>query len=151
MGYRRREIHVPDPQVILEQLKRSGVGFVRTSLRPGDKNMTLAKNLQSDRIGLVLVTGAEFYPNTPLRPADERRDSIYRRGAVMEAGRQGSVRAILRPGRAPRRSRLSTFSQLAAMEISGPRLVTHFIGAVVYPARTRLTSPMRPCAGSDDP
>jgi hypothetical protein len=62
-----------DQQVIAEQLKRSGVGFVRTSLRPDDKNMTLAKNLQSEGIGLVLVTGAEFYPNAPLRPADEKR------------------------------------------------------------------------------
>jgi hypothetical protein len=62
-----------DQQVIAEQLKRSGVGFVRTSLRPDDKNMTLAKNLQSEGIGLVLVTGAEFYSNAPLRPADEKR------------------------------------------------------------------------------
>jgi hypothetical protein len=54
-------------------LKRSGVSFVRTSLRPDDKNMTLAKNLQSEDIGLVLVTGAEFYPNAPLRLADEKR------------------------------------------------------------------------------
>jgi hypothetical protein len=46
---------------------------VRTYLRPDDKNMTLAKNLQSEGIGLVLVTGAEFSPNAPLRPADERR------------------------------------------------------------------------------
>jgi hypothetical protein len=62
-----------DQQVIVDQLKRSGVGFVRTSLRPDDKNMTLAKNLQSEGIGLVLVTGAEFSPNAPLRPADEKR------------------------------------------------------------------------------
>jgi hypothetical protein len=62
-----------DQQVIVEQLKRSGVGFVRTSLRPDDKNMTLAKDLQSEGIGLVLVTGAEFSPNAPLRPADEKR------------------------------------------------------------------------------
>lgn len=62
-----------DQQAIVEQLKRSGVGFVRTFLRPDDKNMTLAKDLQSEGIGLVLVTGAEFYPNAPLRPADEKR------------------------------------------------------------------------------
>jgi hypothetical protein len=62
-----------DQQVIVEQLKRSGVGFVRTSLRPDDKNMTLAKNLQSEGIGLVLVTGAQFSANAPLRPADEKR------------------------------------------------------------------------------
>jgi hypothetical protein len=62
-----------DQQVIVEQLKRSGARFVRTSLRPDDKNMTLAKNLQSEGIGLVLVTGAEFCPNAPLRAADEKR------------------------------------------------------------------------------
>jgi hypothetical protein len=62
-----------DQQVIVEQLKRSGVGFVRTSLRPDDKNMNLAKNLQSEGIGLVLVPGCEFYPNAPLRPADPKR------------------------------------------------------------------------------
>ncbi len=56
-----------DQQVIVDQLKRSGVSFVRTSLRPDDKNMNLAKNLQSEGIRLVLVTGAEFYPNAPLR------------------------------------------------------------------------------------
>ena len=39
----------------MEQLKRSGVGYVRTSLRPDEKNMNLAKNLQSEGIGLVLV------------------------------------------------------------------------------------------------
>ena len=62
-----------DQQAIVEQLKRSGVAFVRTSLRPDDKNMSLAKNLQSAGIGLVLVTGARFAPNAPLRPADEKR------------------------------------------------------------------------------
>ncbi|MGH8782005.1 hypothetical protein [Paraburkholderia sp.] len=62
-----------DQQTIVDQLKQSGVRFVRTSLRPDEKNMTLAKNLQSEGIGLVLVTGAEFYPNAPLRPADQKR------------------------------------------------------------------------------
>jgi hypothetical protein len=62
-----------DQQVIVEQLKRSGVRFVRTSLRPDDKNMTLAKTLQSEGIGLVLNVGVEFTPNAPLRPADEKR------------------------------------------------------------------------------
>jgi hypothetical protein len=62
-----------EQQVIVEQLKLSGVGHVRTSLRPDDKNMNLAKNLQSVGIGLVLVPGAEFYPNAPLRPADPKR------------------------------------------------------------------------------
>jgi hypothetical protein len=61
-----------DQQVIVKQLKQSGVGFVRTSLRADDKNMDLAKNLQSEGIGLVLVPGCEFYPNTRARPADEK-------------------------------------------------------------------------------
>jgi hypothetical protein len=63
-----------DQQVIVEQLKRSGVRFVRTSLRPDDKNMNLAKTLQSEGIGLVLVTGPVFAPNAPLRPADQKRN-----------------------------------------------------------------------------
>jgi hypothetical protein len=62
-----------EQQAIVEQLKRSGVKFVRTSLRPDDKNMNLAKELQSAGIGLVLVTGPVFLPNAPLRPADEKR------------------------------------------------------------------------------
>jgi hypothetical protein len=60
-------------QTIADQLKRSGVHFVRTSLRPDDKNMNLAKNLQSEGIGLVLVVGSVFQPNAPLRPADDKR------------------------------------------------------------------------------
>ena len=51
-----------EQQMIVEQLKSCGVSFVRTSLRPDDKNMNLAKNLQSEGIGLVLVPGVEFYP-----------------------------------------------------------------------------------------
>lgn len=62
-----------EQQMIVEQLKRCGVSFVRTSLRPDDKNMNLAKNLQSEGIGLVLVPGVEFYPNAPLRAADPKR------------------------------------------------------------------------------
>lgn len=62
-----------DQQAIVEQLKRAGVRFVRTSLRPDDKNMDLAKTLQSEGIGLVLVTGPVFAPNAQLRPADEKR------------------------------------------------------------------------------
>jgi hypothetical protein len=62
-----------DQQTIVDQLKRSGVGFVRTSLRPDDKNMNLAKNLQSEGIGLVLVVGPVFLSNAQLRPADEAR------------------------------------------------------------------------------
>jgi hypothetical protein len=59
--------------VIVKQLKQAAVGFVRTSLRPDDKNMDLAKALQSEGIGLVLVPGFKFYPNTRARPADEKR------------------------------------------------------------------------------
>jgi hypothetical protein len=62
-----------DQQTIVDQLKRSGAGFVRTSLRPDDKNMKLAKNLQSQGIGLVLVVGPVFLPNAQLRRADEKR------------------------------------------------------------------------------
>ena len=58
---------------IVGQLKRSGVGFVRTSLRPDDKNINLAKELQSEGIGLVLVAGIEFSANAPVRPADAKR------------------------------------------------------------------------------
>ena len=61
-----------DQQAIIEQLKRSGVRFVRTSLRPDDKNMTLAKNLQTAGIGLVLVPGPEFASKTLPRPADAK-------------------------------------------------------------------------------
>ena len=60
-------------RVLVGQLKRSGVHCVRTSLRPDDKNMKLAKNLQAEGIGLVLVTGVQFPPDAPLRPADAKR------------------------------------------------------------------------------
>ncbi len=62
-----------EQQAIVEQLKRSGVGFVRTSLRPDDKNMTLAKTLQTEGIGLVLVVGIEYPSDAVPRPADEQR------------------------------------------------------------------------------
>jgi len=62
-----------DQQVIVEQLNQSGIGFVRTSMRPDDKNTNLAKTLQSEGLGLVLVPGVEFSPSAKLRPADERR------------------------------------------------------------------------------
>ena len=62
-----------EQEVIVTQLRQSGVRFVRTSLRPDDKNMKLAKTLESDGIGLVLVTGPLFSPNAPLRPADPKR------------------------------------------------------------------------------
>jgi hypothetical protein len=62
-----------EQHAIVDQLKRSGVHFVRTSLRPDDKNMQLAKLLQSGGIGLVLVPGPVSAPNVPLRPADPTR------------------------------------------------------------------------------
>jgi hypothetical protein len=62
-----------DQEAIVEQLKRSGVRFVRTTLRPDDKNMNLAKTLQSQGIGLVLNMGPVFAPGTQARPADETR------------------------------------------------------------------------------
>jgi hypothetical protein len=76
-------------QVIVEQLKRSGVGCLRTSLRPDNKNMNLAENLQSEGIGLVLVPGVEFYPRGLFWYAwnEPHRNSIYRGGVLMEAGR----------------------------------------------------------------
>lgn len=62
-----------EQQEIVGQLKHSGVGFVRTSLRPDDKNMNLVKTLQDEGIGLVLVPSIQFSPNAPLRPADLTR------------------------------------------------------------------------------
>jgi hypothetical protein len=61
-----------DQETIVEQLVRSGVHCVRTSLRPDDKNIRLAKELQDKGVGLVLVPGAEFLPGAPLRPADAK-------------------------------------------------------------------------------
>ncbi len=62
-----------EQQGIVEQLKGAGVRFVRTSLRPDDKNLTLAKNLQSVGIGLVLVLNPEFSPDARPRPGDPQR------------------------------------------------------------------------------
>ena len=53
---------------IVDQLKRNGVGSVRTSLRPDDKSMALAKALQSAGIGLVLNIGWKTEANAPERP-----------------------------------------------------------------------------------
>jgi hypothetical protein len=58
-----------EQEKIVQQLVASGVRSVRTSLRPDDKNIHLAKELQEKGIGLVLVPGAEFLPNAPLRPS----------------------------------------------------------------------------------
>ena len=59
----------PDEQMaIVDQLKRNGVGSVRTSLRPDDKSMALAKALQSAGIGLVLNIGWKTEANAPERP-----------------------------------------------------------------------------------
>ncbi len=61
-----------DQETIVEQLVSSGVHCVRTSLRPDDKNIHLAKELQDKGVGLVLVPGAEFLPGAPPRPADAK-------------------------------------------------------------------------------
>jgi hypothetical protein len=57
-------------ETIVQQLLTSGVQCVRTSLRPDEKNLHLAKELQDKGIDLVLVPGGEFAPNAPMRPAD---------------------------------------------------------------------------------
>src|ERR1700693_999172 len=77
-----------EQQMIVEQLKSCGVSFARTSLRPDDKNMNLAKKLQSEGIGLVLVPGVEFYPRGLFWYVwnEPDRNSIYRGGVLMEAG-----------------------------------------------------------------
>jgi hypothetical protein len=68
-----QNFNATEQQEIVGQLKRSGVHFVRTSLRPDDKNMNLAKLLQSEAIRLVLVPGVQFSADAPLRQADPRR------------------------------------------------------------------------------
>lgn len=60
-------------ETIVQQLVVSGVHCVRTSLRPDDKNIHLAKQLQDKGIGLVLVPGPEYLPGARLRPADDKR------------------------------------------------------------------------------
>ena len=57
-----------EQMAIVDQLKRNGVGSVRTSLRPDDKSMALAKALQSAGIGLVLNIGWKTEANAPERP-----------------------------------------------------------------------------------
>ena len=57
-----------EQMAIVDQLKQNGVGSVRTSLRPDDKSMILAKALQSAGIGLVLNTGWKTDANAPERP-----------------------------------------------------------------------------------
>ncbi|MDR3496440.1 MAG: hypothetical protein P4L82_17715 [Ancalomicrobiaceae bacterium] len=56
-----------EQMTIVDQLKQNGVGYVRTSLRPDDKNMTLAKALQTAGIGLVLNIGWKVDANAPER------------------------------------------------------------------------------------
>ncbi len=56
---------------IVQQLKKSKVHFVRTSLRPDDKNMNLAKRLQDEGIGLVMVPGVRCLPETKIRPENK--------------------------------------------------------------------------------
>ncbi|HEY9757333.1 MAG TPA: glycosyl hydrolase [Oculatellaceae cyanobacterium] len=59
-------------ETIVEQLKQSHVRFVRTSLRPDEKNMNLAKRLQDEGIGLVLVPGVECREGARQRPANDK-------------------------------------------------------------------------------
>jgi hypothetical protein len=63
-----------EQETIVQQLVTSGAHCVRTSLRPDDKNIHLAKELQDKGIGLVLVPGAEFPPGAQARPADAKRN-----------------------------------------------------------------------------
>ena len=63
-----------EQETIVQQLVTSGAHCVRTSLRPDDKDIHLAKELQDKGIGLVLVPGAEFLPGTQARPADAKRN-----------------------------------------------------------------------------
>ena len=57
-------------ETIVEQLVAGGVRCVRTSLRPDDKNLHLAKELQQKGIGLVLVPSPVFAADTQMRPAN---------------------------------------------------------------------------------
>jgi hypothetical protein len=59
-----------EQETIVQQLKESKVRYVRTSLRSDEKNMNLAKRLQEEGIGLILVAGVEYLPGTKQRPAD---------------------------------------------------------------------------------
>jgi hypothetical protein len=63
-----------EQETIVQQLVTSGAHCVRTSLRPDDKNLHLANELQDKGIGLVLVPGAEFAPGVQARPADAKRN-----------------------------------------------------------------------------
>jgi hypothetical protein len=63
-----------EQETIVQQLVTSGAHCVRTSLRPDDKNIHLAKELQDKGIGLMLVPGAEFLPGVQARPADAKRN-----------------------------------------------------------------------------
>jgi hypothetical protein len=63
-----------EQETIVQQLVTSGAHCVRTSLRPDDKNIHRAKELQDKGIGLVLVPGAEFLPGAQARPADAKRN-----------------------------------------------------------------------------
>ncbi|MBU6451656.1 MAG: hypothetical protein KGS72_07770 [Cyanobacteria bacterium REEB67] len=59
-----------EQDAIVRQLKTNKVRFVRTSLRPDQKNMNLAKKLQDEGIGLVLVPGLKCKDGTRERPAN---------------------------------------------------------------------------------
>ena len=57
-------------ETIVQQLVMAGVRCVRTSLRLDDKNLRLAKELQSKGIGLVLVPSPEYPSDARMRPAN---------------------------------------------------------------------------------
>jgi hypothetical protein len=68
-----------EQETIVQQLKKSKVHFVRTTLRPDEKNINLAKRLQDEGIGLVLVPGVLYPPGTQIRPENK---SVHMRAAM---------------------------------------------------------------------
>jgi non-reducing end alpha-L-arabinofuranosidase len=76
-----------DQKTIVGQFVSSGVRCVRTSLRPDDKNIHLAKELQDKGIGLLLV---------------------YRNGALLDAGKRAIART---PAPGPQAGQADTVKQ----------------------------------------
>lgn len=68
-----------EQETIVQQLKKSKVHFVRTTLRPDEKNINLAKRLQDEGIGLVLVPGLQYPTGTKTRPENK---SVHMRAAM---------------------------------------------------------------------
>jgi hypothetical protein len=66
-----QNFNAQEQETIVQQLKDCKVRFVRTSLRPDEKNMNLARRLQDEGIGLVIVPSVEYSPGTKQRPAYE--------------------------------------------------------------------------------